>query len=153
MKYINSLDYFCIQNNEKNLFIRAIDSQKKFKYKSKYDIYNNMIPMDEENHVNIYINNINNENNNINNEQSSIIGKKKNINDELDESFIGNENIKEGTKLKHRTNKKLECEKYEKYKNEKKIVVDKLMMSYKESLFKGIYVKKEGLIWIIKTIL
>ena len=42
------------------------------------------------------------------------IKKKKNINDELDESFIGNENIKEGTKLKHRTNKKLECEKYEK---------------------------------------
>ena len=78
-KYINSLDYFCIQNNEKNLFIRAIDSQKKFKYKSKYDIYNNMIPMDEENHVNIYINNINNENNNINNEQSSIIGKKKSL--------------------------------------------------------------------------
>ena len=42
------------------------------------------------------------------------IKKKKNINDELDESFIDNENIKEGTKLKHRTNKKLECEKYEK---------------------------------------
>ena len=42
------------------------------------------------------------------------IKKKKNINDELDESFIGNENIKEGTKLEHRTNKKLECEKYEK---------------------------------------
>ena len=38
-----------------------------------------MIPMDEENHVNIYINNINNENNNINNEQSSIIGKKKSL--------------------------------------------------------------------------
>ena len=35
----------------------------------------------------------------------------------------------------------------------KKIIIDKLMMSYKESLFKGIYVKKEGLIWIIKTIL
>ena len=46
-----------------------------------------------------------------------------------------------------------EINKLEKVKNEKKIVVDKLMMSYKESLFKGIYVKKEGLIWIIKTIL
>ena len=42
------------------------------------------------------------------------IKKMKNINDELDESFIDNENIKEGTKLKHRTNKKLEREKYEK---------------------------------------
>ena len=42
------------------------------------------------------------------------IKKKKNINDELNESFIDNENIKEGTKLKHRTNKKLEREKYEK---------------------------------------
>ena len=42
------------------------------------------------------------------------IKKKKNINDELDESFMDIENIKEGTKLKHRTNKKLEREKYEK---------------------------------------
>ena len=54
-------------------------------------------------------------------------------------------------KIKDEINK-LEKE-IEKYKNEKKIIIDKLMMSYKESLFKGIYVKKEGLIWIIKTIL
>ena len=54
-------------------------------------------------------------------------------------------------KIKDEINK-LEKE-IEKYKNEKKIIIDKLMMSYKESLFKGINVKKEGLIWIIKTIL
>ena len=54
-------------------------------------------------------------------------------------------------KIKDEINK-LEKE-TKKYKNEKKIFIDKLMMSYKESLFKGINVKKEGLIWIIKTIL
>ena len=53
-------------------------------------------------------------------------------------------------KIKDEINK---LEKVEKYKNEKKIVVGKLMMSYKESLFKGKNVKKEGLVWIIKTIL
>ena len=123
------------------------------------------------------------------------IKKKKNINGELDESSIDNEKIKERTKLKHRSSKKLENfvknmkksdkkKKYdnfkkeqenkindlkeekkkveneisklekeiEKYKNEKKIIIDKLMMSYKESLFKGKNVKKEGLVWIIKAI-
>ena len=33
-KYINSLDYFCIQNNERNLFIQAINSKKIFKDKT-----------------------------------------------------------------------------------------------------------------------
>ena len=54
-------------------------------------------------------------------------------------------------KIKDEINK-LEKE-TKKYKNEKKIFIDKLMMSYKESLFKGKNIKKKGLVWIIKTIL
>ena len=55
------------------------------------------------------------------------IKKKKNINDELDESFIGNENIKEGTKLKNlnvkNTDKK---KKYDNCKKEKENLINDL---------------------------
>ena len=59
--------------------------------------------------------------------------------------------LKEEKKKVENEISKLEKE-IEKYKNEKKIIIDKLMMSYKESLFKGKNVKKEGLVWIIKAI-
>ena len=62
-KYINSLDIFCIQNNEKNLFIQAINCQNKFKEKRKFSIFNNMNRMPEdENSLKSINNNIRNTN-------------------------------------------------------------------------------------------
>ena len=40
----------------------------------------------------------------------------------------------------------------EEIKKEIKEITNKLMMSYKESLYKGTYVKNEGLVWLIKSI-
>ena len=40
----------------------------------------------------------------------------------------------------------------DKLKKEEKVIIDKLMMSYKETLFKGKNVKNEGLVWIVKAI-
>ena len=66
-KFINSLDCFSIQNNEKNLFIQAIDSSNKFKDNRKSNIFNKMTLFNEEDNLsdinNNNINNINNENN------------------------------------------------------------------------------------------
>ena len=74
-KYINSLDYFCIQNNERNLFIQAIDFNKKIKEGKNNNILENMTQIENGedsldsiiNNNNININNINNETNNLNN--------------------------------------------------------------------------------------
>ena len=59
-KYINSLDNFSIQNNEKNLFIQAIDSKNKFKEKRKYSIFNSMSRLNEDEDQLKEINNNNN---------------------------------------------------------------------------------------------
>jgi len=40
----------------------------------------------------------------------------------------------------------------EEIKKEMKVISDKLMASYKESLFKGTNVRNEGLVWLIKSI-
>ena len=66
-KYINSLDYFCIQNNERNLFIQAIDSKSIFKDKTNLSILESMTQIKEEDSLNDIDNNniINNNNNNI----------------------------------------------------------------------------------------
>ena len=56
-KYINSLDYFCIQNNERNLFIQAINSKKIFKDKTKMSIFESMAQAKEEDSLNVIDNN------------------------------------------------------------------------------------------------
>ena len=64
-KYINSLDYFCIQNNEKNLFIQAIDYKNKLKYNRNSNILQDMsLVIDDDDSVN-EISNKNTGNNNI----------------------------------------------------------------------------------------
>ena len=62
--YINSLDNFCIQNNEKNLFIQAIYSKYKFKENRQSNIFNSMSGLNLEDNSLIEINNNNNINNN-----------------------------------------------------------------------------------------
>ena len=64
-KFINSLDCFCIQNNEKNLFIQSIDSKNKSKLRNKSILLEEMSRVNEEDSLKEYNNNIVNDNFNI----------------------------------------------------------------------------------------
>ena len=72
-EYINSLDYFCIQNNEKNLFIQAIDCKTKFENKRKSNKSQYMSQINEEDSLNNSI-----DNNIKNDKYKSIIGRLSN---------------------------------------------------------------------------
>ena len=78
-KYVNSLDYFCIQNNEKNLFIQAINSLYKLREHRKSTIFHRSRHYKEEDNLNEENNNINNiDNENITN-NNSLLGRISNF--------------------------------------------------------------------------
>ena len=118
-----------------------------------------------------------NQEKNNNKDESSIVNEEENSNQKRQESKrLENfeKNIKKKNKRKKYDNfrkeqkakmdelieekrkldeKIIEIEKeIDKFKKEEKVIVNKLMMSYKETLFKGKNVKNEGLVWIIKAI-
>ena len=77
--------------------------------------------------------------------------KKKKYDNLIKEQEEKMNELKKDKKISEEKINELEKE-IDKYKKEEKTIVDKLMMSYKESLFKGKNVKSEGLVWLIKAI-
>ena len=77
--------------------------------------------------------------------------KKKKYDNFMKEQNERMDKLKEDKKDLEEKIKQIELE-IDKNKKEEKIIVDQLMMSYKESLYKGTNVKSEGLVWIIKAI-
>ena len=111
----------------------------KNKNKNKKENSNNKSNHNEENNLEIFEENIKKSN-----EKKKIRELIKTEEDKIDELLSEKKNIESQIK-------DIEIS-LEEIRNEMKEISDKLMLSYKESLYRGTHVRNEGLVWLIKSI-